>query len=474
MIAAAHPVLTLPQVAQMAGGDLVAPAASLGADPPAREAFLRSGIDGATIDTRALQPGQLFVPLPGSQVDGHQFLDEAFRRGAAAALCDRDRWTALQGREPGPLVVVDDVTAAFLRLAHRYRERWTGLLLAVTGSAGKTTTKDLVAAAFASAAPTLATEGNLNNHWGVPLTLMRLRDEHRAAVVEIGMNHAGEIAGLAAVVEPGAGVITNAGSAHLEHLGSLEAIAHEKAQLGFALAPGRPLFAGAESPRLLAALSGAPCRVVTYGTGSDAQVHPRAVQDLGPDGSRIDVEGFPPLHLRLVGRHQIANALAALAVAREFGLDPAAVVRSLETYRAGHGRMEIQRAHGAVLLVDCYNANPESARAALETLAHWPAATRRIAVLGDMLELGAAAPALHRESAAAIGASELWSIGAFAADYAAGAREAGAPTRVFSGMGELSSALREALAPGVVVLLKASRGASLERALEGIEREGER
>jgi UDP-N-acetylmuramoyl-tripeptide--D-alanyl-D-alanine ligase len=470
--AAAQPILTLTQLARMAGGDLAV--RDIPTEAAAREAFLRSGIDGAAIDTRSLEPGALFVPLPGSRTDGHEFLEEAFRRGAGAALCARERWESLRGREPGPLVVVEDVTAGFVRLARRFREDWKGLMLCVTGSAGKTTTKDLVALALGTAGPALKTEGNLNNHWGVPLTLMRLRPAHRSAVVELGMSGPGEIAFLTALAGPGAAVITNAGSAHLERFGSLDAIAREKAVLGLALGADQPLFVGADSPRLLGALKGASARLITYGIGAGADVRPRAVEDLGPEGSRIEVEGFPPLLLRLVGRHQISNALAALAVARELRLDPQAVVEALERHRAGKGRMEVKRARGATLLVDCYNANPESTRAALETLARWPQATRRIAVLGDMLELGPAAGALHRETGAAVSGAELWAVGAFAEDLAAGARAAGAEARVFPDIASLAAALAAALAPGVVALLKASRGAALERALEGLELEEER
>lgn len=467
MTSSATPLLTLPEVAQLAGGDLKV--RSVPADAAAREAWLRSGIGGASIDTRTLEPGDLFVPLPGSRTDGHAFLDQAFQRGAAAALCARDHHTSIEGREPGPLIVVEDVTAALMRLGRRHRERWQGLLIGVTGSAGKTTTKDLVAAVLATAGPVLKTEGNLNNHWGVPLTLLRLRPEHRAAVVEIGTSHAGEIALLAALALPGAALITNAGSAHLEGLGTLEAIAREKAALGFALRPGEPLFAGADSPRLIAALAGVQARLITYGTSAGATVRPRRVEDLGPEGSRIEVEGFPAVHLRLVGTHQVLNALGALAVARELKLDPRAVAEALEAHRATQGRMEVKRARGATLLVDYYNANPESTAAAIETLERWPDARRRIAILGDMLELGPEAAALHRATAAHVRAAELWTMGQHAADYAAGARQASSPPRVFEGIAPLAAALVGALAPGVVVLLKASRGVRLERALEGLE-----
>ncbi len=460
----AAPFLSLPQLAQMAGGDLVVRAVPQ--EPAAREAWLRSGIGGVSIDTRTLEPGDLFVPLPGSRADGHAFIEEAFRRGAAAALCAREHHAALAGREPGPLVVVEDVTAALMRLARRHRETWPGLMLCVTGSAGKTTTKDLVAAVLATAGETLKTAGNLNNHWGVPLTLLALRREHRAAVVEIAMNRPGEIALLAALALPGAAVITNAGSAHLEGLGSLEAIAREKAALGFALRPGAPLFAGADSPRLLAALAGVKARLVTYGLVPEASLRPDRVEDLGPEGSRIEVAGFPPVHLRRVGVHQVQNALAALAVAREYRLDPAATADAIAALRPSKGRMEVRSARGATLLVDCYNANPESTAAAIETLERWPGAARRIAVLGDMLELGPGAAEIHRRIGARLRGAELWAVGEHAADYAAGAREAGGTPRVFDEIGTLAEALGRALDPGTVVLLKASHGARLERVLE--------
>jgi len=220
-VALAPGAIALADLAAWTGGTL--------RTPPGIDAAVT--VAGASIDTRTLRPGELFVPLPGAKTDGHSFLDAAFAHGAAAALCLRKYSEALRGRVPGPLVAVDDVTAALQSIAVRHRARWNGLLVGVTGSAGKTTTKDLVAAAFQTDRPTLRTEGNLNNHWGVPLTLLRLSPEHAAAVVEMGMNHAGEIAALAAIARPNACVITNAGSAHLENLGSLDAIARYSAAL---------------------------------------------------------------------------------------------------------------------------------------------------------------------------------------------------------------------------------------------------
>jgi UDP-N-acetylmuramoyl-tripeptide--D-alanyl-D-alanine ligase len=457
---------SLEDLTGFAGGELHARVAEQARGP-------RAGITGVSIDTRTLETGDLFVPLPGAQFDGHDFIAEAFRRGAAATLCSRERFEALAPMLSGPAVVVEDVTRALQLLAQRHRQRWTGTLIGITGSSGKTTTKDLVAAAFATRSPTLKTEGNLNNHWGVPLTLLRLRPEHRAAVVEMGTNHPGEIATLARLAAPDAGVITNTGNAHIEYFGSVDAVAREKASLAESLEPHSVLVAGADSPELMRALEGARCRVVTFGFGAGAMLAPRAIEDLGPEGLRFDVDGFPPVRLALAGRHQVLNALVALALVREYGLDRAAVARALAGYRAPHGRMEVRNLGGATVLVDCYNANPESTRAALETLAAWPAAERRIAILGDMLELGARAPEFHRAAGSAVRSAELWAVGRHAADYAAGAREAGAAARLFENKAAVVEALREALEPGTVILLKASRGAALEQVLQSVQGRGD-
>ena len=471
MSVAAEPLLTFPQLAQMAGGDLVV--RDVPGDPTAREAWLRNGVDGVAIDSRTIGRGQLFVPLRGLRDDGHRFLADAFQRGAAAALCARSAYAEWSGREPGPLVLVDDVTAALQRLARRFRESWHGLLIGITGSAGKSTTRDFVAAVLATRAPALKSEGNLNNHWGVPLTLLRLRPEHQAAVVEMAMSAAGEIAALATVARPEAAVITNVGSAHLggAGLGSVEAVAREKASIAFALPPGSPLFAGSHSPRLTAALEGAPCRVIRFGLSRRADVHPRSIEDLGAGGIRFEVRGFPPVHLRLVGRHQVQNALAALAVAREYGLDPEATTTALSRMPALHGRMEVRHARGGTLLVDCYNANPDSTRAALAALAAWRPARRRIAVLGDMLELGPRSAQLHRQVGAAVRSAELWAVGTHAADYVAGARRARVRSRTFPDKRALAAELQATLGPGTVALLKASRGVALEDVLEDLEAE---
>ncbi len=466
MSAPVAPLVTLVQLAQWAGGDLVV--REVPGDPIAREALLRTGITGGTLDSRAVRPGMLFVPLPGSRVDGHAFLDEAFERGAGAALCARAIHPQVADLPLGPLVLVEDVTAGLQRLATKLRELWGGWVIGVTGSAGKTTTKELVSAVLGTEGLVLRTEGNLNNHWGVPLTLLGLLPEHRRAVIEMGMNHAGEIAALAAIAGPNACIITNAGSAHLENLGSLEAIAREKASLAWALAKGDSAFVCTDSPRLVAAVKGCPAQVVSYGLDAGAEVRATAIEDLGDQGSRFTVPGFRPVHLRLIGLHQVVNAVGALAVARHLRLDPDAVVAALEAHWPLKDRMQVKHAAGSTLLVDYYNANPDSMRAALATLASWPRAKRRIAVLGDMRELGATAAALHREVGEAVREAELWVVGEHADDYASGAALARVAVQKFPDKPALAAALRSQLAPGTIVLLKASRGAALEDILAGL------
>src|SRR5207247_1506187 len=276
--------------------------------------------------------GDLFVPLTGGRADGHQFLEEAFRRGAAAALCARSR---LPDRRPGPLVVVEDVTRALQQLAREHRLAWQGLMIGVTGSTGKTTTKDLVARVLSVEGPTLRTEGNLNNHWGVPLTLLRLRPEHRAAVVEVGTNHPGEIAPLAVLARPREALITNVGSAHLEHFGSIEAITREKAELARALPADGVLYLGADSPALIEALRGHPGRRVTYGLSRAADLRAESLENLGPEGTRFEVRGFPPVRLALVGVHQRAGALARQVAQSARGAELWVVGEHARDYAAG-------------------------------------------------------------------------------------------------------------------------------------------
>jgi murE/murF fusion protein len=426
---------------------------------PASAGAFRWRLRRLSIDTRTLA-GQPVRAAAGSR-DGHEFPRSL--RARWPAVVARSHHAATRVASPGQ-GAVDDTTAA-LRSGGRFRE---GRAAARRHrQCGQDHDEGSGRRHTATGADT--SRPGTNNHG-------RAADADEpgpdtVAVLEMGMNQPGEIAQLAAIAAPNGAVITNAGVAHLERMGTREAIAREKASLALALSPRDVVFAGADSPALIAALEPARCRKITYGLARTADVRPSLVTPLGADGSRIEVDGFPPLVLHLIGRHQVANALAAFAVAREYGLDPKRVVDALEAYRPAHGRMEVRHVRGATLLVDCYNANPDSTRAALETLAEFPDARRRIAILGDMLELGPEAPRLHRETADAVRNAELWAVGTFADDWAAGARHALGEPRVMADVAAARTALDQALGDGVVVLLKASRGAALERVLEGLERE---
>jgi len=344
-----------------------------------------------------------------------------------------------------------------------------GLVVGITGSAGKTTTKELVADVFASTAPTLRTQGNLNNHWGVPLTLLALRPEHQVAIVEIAMSNPGE--------DRGAGGHRRAGrrGRHERRLRSPRGARFaggDRAREGIAgvgARQGPPGFRRADSPRLVAAVKGAPARVTTTVREGRRRAC-RAARGSRRAGFALRSRGFPPGAPEARRPAQVQNALAALAwrVTGSWIPRPSSPRwRPTPRSRADGGEA---RGRGT-LLVDCYNANPDSMAAALGDAGRLARGEPAHRVAGDMLELGETAARLHREAGALVRGAELWTVGAHAGEYAAGARRAGAEVRVFGGKPEVSAALREVLAPGVVVLLKASRGAALEQVLDGIEME---
>ncbi|HUN51300.1 MAG TPA: UDP-N-acetylmuramoyl-tripeptide--D-alanyl-D-alanine ligase [Candidatus Sulfotelmatobacter sp.] len=355
----------------------------------------RFAATGVSIDTRTLQPGDLFIALRGETGDGHAHAAAALARGAAGVMVHQP----VAG--DGPWLAVDDTLSALARLGAYARERFTGRLIAVTGSVGKTTTKEMLRTVLAAQAPTHAAAASYNNHWGLPLTLARLPWNAAFCVAEIGMNHAGEIAPLARLARPHVAVITAIAPAHIGYLGSIEAIAAEKASICQGLEPAGTAVLPADTPLLpLLRQAAEPARVVTFGEARTADARLlAAVPDA--DGSDVEVNVLgQELRFRLAapGRHMAMNALAALAGAAALGADLPAAARSLAGFApmAGRGaRRRLALAGGSVLLLDeSYNANPASLRAALNVLRLQPAA-RRIAVLGDMLELGEAGPALH-------------------------------------------------------------------------------
>ncbi|MGE0223955.1 MAG: UDP-N-acetylmuramoyl-tripeptide--D-alanyl-D-alanine ligase [Acetobacteraceae bacterium] len=351
---------------------------------------------GVSIDTRTLQPGDLFIALHGEGRDGHEFVLDALAKGAAAAMVHRP----VPGAER--LLRVDDTLAALSRLGAYARSRFAGALVAVTGSVGKTTTKEMLRTMLSAVAPTHAAVASYNNHWGLPLTLARIPAGTAFCVAEVGMNHAGEIAPLAHLARPHVAVITAIEKAHIGHLGSIEAIADEKAAIMSGLEPGGTAILPADSPLFPRLRAAAPdgIRILPFGTGPQAEARLTAC-DSASDGSTLEVElGGRDIRMRLVapGRHMAMNALAALAAAAALSLDPAEAARALEGFMPliGRGaRRTLTLPAGRILLLDeSYNGNGASMRAALEVLRLQPA-RRRIAVLGDMLELGEAGPAEH-------------------------------------------------------------------------------
>ncbi|MCC6522126.1 MAG: UDP-N-acetylmuramoyl-tripeptide--D-alanyl-D-alanine ligase [Polyangiaceae bacterium] len=435
-------------------------AALLGAAPPAEPGRV---VEHITDDTRTLdarRPGALFVALAGAR-DGHDFVPEALLRGAIGAVVRRG--FAPEGVPRGSLLAVDDTARAHPMLAGDWRRRHTATVVCVTGSAGKTSTKELLRHALATAGTTLATPGNQNEERGVPATLLRLAPEHRFLVLELGMRGPGQIRALAAIARPEVGVLTNVGEAHLGRLGSRAAVARAKCELLEELAPGGVAVLPAADASLVAlARELWRGRVVTFGLGAgDVQGELRAPGELVVEGERFA--------LPLPGAHQARNFLAALAVARVLDI-PWAPLRALDVELPGGRGRRLELPAGAVLLDESYNAAPDSMRAVLRALAAEPA-RRRLAVLGSMRELGPESLALHREMGAlvaALGLDRLYVLddGPDAAALAEAA--APVPTERFASDPELARALASALGPGDVVVVKGARAVGLERVVAAL------
>ncbi|MFO7630012.1 MAG: UDP-N-acetylmuramoyl-tripeptide--D-alanyl-D-alanine ligase [Prochlorococcaceae cyanobacterium] len=413
-------------------------------------------------DSRQLQAGQLFVPLVGDVFDGHLFLGEAARIGAQAALVQRDRQADLPAQLPCWLV--DDTLAAYQELGRLWRRELAAPVVAVTGSAGKTTTRELIRAALAPLGPVLASSGNENNDIGVPLTLLRATAAHRALVVEMGMRGLGEIERLSRCSEPDVAVITNIGTAHIGRLGSREAIATAKCEITSALRPTGLLVIPAGDPLLEAAVahvwSGRVCRVALADDPGAAGVD--LLGQFDAERGSLQVAGMD-LALPLEGRHNARNLLLALAVAQELGV-PLQELTSLQVDVPG-GRNRRLQLGGLTLLDETYNASPEAVLAALELLAAQPG--RRFAVLGTMLELGAQSVELHRRVAERALARRLDGLVLVVsgAEAEAMAKAAAALPRlaVVETPEQAAVPLAEWLESGDVLLLKASRGVALER-----------
>jgi UDP-N-acetylmuramoyl-tripeptide--D-alanyl-D-alanine ligase len=421
---------------------------------------------GAFLDTRTPEPGGLFVAIAGERVDGHDFAADAAAAGAAAVLGSRPT--------DQPTVVVDDVTAALGVLARHVLDRLPEVVvLAMTGSQGKTGTKDYLAHVLAEAGPTIATRGNFNNELGVPLTVLRATPDTRYLVVEMGARGIGHIARLCAVAPPRVAAVLNVGSAHIGEFGSREAIAVAKGEIVEALPTDGTAVLNADDPLVAAMAPRTRATVRTFGSapGPDVAVGEITTDDLGRQSFELAHRGsFATVHLAQIGAYQWRNAAAAAAMALAAGVDLDAVADALsDAVPASRWRMEVtEREDGLVVLNDAYNANPESMRAAVETLAGIGerSGRRTVAVLGQMLELGAGSAEAHRgvgSYAAEVGVDVLVSVGpeadAIAEAYAAGG---GGVSTTTAGRDEAATWLRHNVSAADVVLVKASRGAALE------------
>jgi UDP-N-acetylmuramoyl-tripeptide--D-alanyl-D-alanine ligase len=440
---------------------------------------------GVSTDSRATMPGDLFVALMGDKFDGHDFVAEVVAKGAVAAIVHRD-WKAANPQAAIPLIRVANTRLALGNLAAFWRRRFAIPLVAVTGSNGKTTVKEMIASILRhvtsgsgeSRQPgqvegpdqVLATEGNLNNDIGVPLTLLRLREHHKYAVIEMGMNHAGEIAYLTSLAKPSVALITNAGTAHVEALGSVEAVARAKGEIfeGLDQQGIAVINAGDPHASLWRGLAGNR-KVMDFGLQERAAVTAR--YEPGPFGSRVALllpDGTRAVELQVPGEHNVENAAAAAAVAVAMGVGAEAITFGLNAFTGVKGRMQKKQGlHGSTLIDDTYNANPDSVRAALAVLAR--AAGRKIFVLGDMGELGAAARDLHGRigvEARAAGVDTLVAMGEFST-YSVAAFGAGA--RHFEKIEELVAEVEGLLAPGDTMLIKGSRFMQMERVVKRVE-----
>jgi len=431
-----------------------------------------------SIDTRTLEAGALFFAIRGPQHDAHRFLDAAVRSGATGLVVEDVGALPAGLSDAVAVVAVDDTTRALAEVAAGHRAGFAGPVVAITGSNGKTTTKEMCAAILERRGPCLRTRGNLNNAYGVPFTLLGRRPEDRAAVVELGMNHRGEIAALAAIARPDVGVVTNAGTAHLEYLGSREEIAREKADLAAAIAPGGTAVLNADDALLHGEAGRVRAALVWFGRAPEAHVRAEAVHRDVPgrfDFELVVPEGRRAVHVAGLHAGTVPNALAAAAGARAAGAGLDEVAAGLAAYRPPAGRMQPRPLPGDVLVLDdTYNANPQSVDVALRGLAGLPGAKRTAAVLGDMGELGEGAPEAHRAAgalAAALGIGTVVAFGDHAPAVVEGARAGGldpAHAWVARCHEEVVERLGAGLAPGDRILVKGSRSMRMERVVEGL------
>lgn len=423
---------------------------------------------GHSIDSRTVGPGQLFFAVKGERLDGHDFVESALEKGAVAAVVRKDQLNRYPRQ--ARLLAVDDTLAALQTLATAVRKLWGKPLIAVTGSAGKTTTKEAIAHVFSTRFHVLKSEGNFNNHFGLPLMLLKLEPEYDVAVIEMGMSHAGEIRALAKIAQPEIGVVTNVAPVHLEFFDSLAGIARAKYELVESLPANGVAVLNADDEYVSQFGRDFKGKVVMYGMRTTADVRAENVQSQGTKGAEFDVViGSVREHatLQLV-EHNVLNALAAVAVGLDRGLKPAEAVGALATLAPADKRGQVLQVGNITVIDDCYNSNPKALEAMVDALATMTA-KRRIVVAGEMLELGPAGEEMHRRAGEHIAEKRidvLVGVRGLAHAMVEGARKAGTSAEFAATPEEAGEWLARETRDGDVVLLKASRGVKLEKALE--------
>jgi UDP-N-acetylmuramoyl-tripeptide--D-alanyl-D-alanine ligase len=428
---------------------------------------------GYSIDSRTVGAGELFFAVTGERLDGHEYVAAALERGAVAAVVRAD-WVANLD-EAKLLRVTGDVLHAMQRLATAVRREWGGRVIGITGSAGKTTTKEFVAQVLSAQFKVLKSAGNLNNHFGVPLQLLRLEPEHEVAVIEMGMNHAGEITRLAQIAEPEWAVVSNVAPVHLEHFADgIAGIARAKYELVQGLPGDGVAILNGDDVYVSQFGRGMDGRAVYYGLNANADVRAEEIVEAGVDGVQFTVvvgEAREPVKLALMGQHNVYNALAGIAVGLRSGMTLANCARAVETMQPTDKRGQIIEWRGARIVNDCYNSNPRALDAMVDALLAVKA-TRHIVVAGEMLELGPEAAALHAACGrrmAERGVEMVVGVRGMARHLVDAAREQGADAVFVETPAEAGAWMKENLRAGDAMLLKASRGVRLEGALAALE-----
>ena len=448
--------LSLAQIAKLAGGSISADDTSV-------------IVSRVSTDSRTLQAGDLFVPLRGENFDGHKFIEQAAERGAAGAMVE-ENWKGKAPRGFG-LIRVADTLVGYQTLAANYRASLPLKVIAITGSNGKTSTKDFVAATLGKKFRVTKTEGNFNNHVGLPQTMLAANRDDEIAVWEIGMNHPGEIAALAKLAAPDAAIITNVGLAHIEFMGSREAIAAEKGALAAAVEAGGTVILNGDDSFSESIAQRTRAKVILAGI-ENGTVRATDVSQSATGCEFTILEGAHRCRAQLPvpGIHMVQNAMLAVAAGRAFGLSLEECAAGLASTPLTKARLQIKDINGIQFIDDSYNANPESMKAALRTLVELDADGRRVAVLGQMNELGDESERGHREvgeTAAALGIDELFAVGVAGATIAHAAQKAGLEkSSAVNSPEEAARRLSETAAPGDLILVKGSRSARMERVLE--------